>query len=254
MDNFYRVMAPYYDQDHADFLHGDDIRIYVDLAQAHPGLVLEMGCGTGRVLLPLARAGLTVHGIDASQPMLEQLRLALIGEPLEVRERVAYSHVDLRSFELFRTFGLILAPGMVLHSFIERADQRRWLRNVRRHLAPGGEFCFDTFQFDYQRLSAPVEWAQDVDRIDSRSGHHVRRFVRCLHEPELQRFRCEMRWVVDNASGQTLIDESAGVMQRWFTRFELENLLELEGLRVLEWLSCLANDPWVRIVRAGAIR
>jgi len=252
MDEFYRVMAPYYDHDHSNFLGGEDIALYLDLARALPGPVLEMGCGTGRVSLPLARAGIVIHGVDSSQSMLEQLRLSLAKEPREVQERLIWSQGDLRSLNLGRHFRLILAPGMVLHSFLERADQLAWLHCVRRHLAPDGELCFDTFQFDYQRLAAPsTEWAQDVDRLDTRTGRRVRRFVRCIHEPEFQRFRCEMRWVVDDPFGQNVIDETAGVMQRWFTRFELENLLELEGFRVIEWRSGLAKDPWARIVRAA---
>jgi len=118
--------------------------------------------------------------------------------------------------------------------------------------------AFDVFQPDYRRLLAPAdEWVQDVDRVDSRTGRRVRRLVRCVHEPEFQRFRVEMRWVTEDAAGRTVAQESASVMQRWFTRGELENLLELEGFRIADYWGSFAGEPFgkgspAQIVRAVA--
>ncbi|HZT33694.1 MAG TPA: methyltransferase domain-containing protein [Bryobacteraceae bacterium] len=245
LDSFYRLIAPYYDADYADYLNGADIRFYQRLAEAQAGPVLEMGCGTGRVLLPLARAGVEMHGMDASLAMLEQLYDKLRAEPAEVRNRVVLTQGDIRSTSAGRQFLLIFAAGNVLHSFLERPDQRAWLANVRRHLEAGGAFWFDVFQMDYRRLlSSPDEWIVDTDRKEAASGHHVRRFSRCRHEPEWQRFRVEMRWVTEDAAGKIITENSASVMQRWFTRGELENLLELEGFQVTDYLGSFAADPF----------
>src|SRR5512139_888014 len=92
LDAFYRVIAPYYEQDYADLLQGADIAFYRRMAEVCGGPVLEMGCGTGRVLLPLARAGIAMHGMEASLAMLEQLRASLDREPAPVRDRVALTH------------------------------------------------------------------------------------------------------------------------------------------------------------------
>ena len=148
LDAFYRAIAPYYDRDYAGMLGGADIAFYRRLAEAAGGPVLEMGCGTGRVLLPIARAGVVAHGMDSSEAMLQQFRASLEAEPPEVRARVALTAGDIRSRDLGARFPLVMAAGNVLHSFLQRADQRAWLANARRHLASAGALCFDVFQFD----------------------------------------------------------------------------------------------------------
>ena len=245
LDAFYRAIAPNYDEDYAGILKGVDVEFYRRMAEASGGPALELGCGTGRVLLPLARAGFVMHGMDSSAAMLDQLRATLGAEPAEVRDRVSLTHGDIRSTDTGRRFPLAIAPGNVLHSFLERSEQRAFLGNARRHLLPGGALVFDVFQFDYRRLLTPAdEWVQDVDRIDSQTGLRMRRFARVEHEPEFQRFRVEMRWVTEDAAGQIVSEETAAVMQRWFTRGELEILLELEGFRIADYWGSFAGEPF----------
>ena len=257
LDAFYRVIAPYYDGDYADLLGGADIAFYRRLAETSGGPVLEMGCGTGRVLLPIARAGVAAHGMDASEAMLDQFRATLRAEPDEVRGRVALVQGDIRSLDLGRRFPLVIAAGNVPHSFLERRDQRAWLANARRHLAPGGALCFDVFQFDYPRLSAPADWVVDAERTDAASGRRLRRFSRCDHEPEFQRFRVEMRWVAEDSEGRTVEEERASLMQRWYTHGELECLLEMEELTITDTWGNFSGEAFGKgathqIVRAVA--
>jgi SAM-dependent methyltransferase len=254
LDAFYRTIAPYYDGDYEGLFNGEDVAFYRGLAEAAPGPVLEMGCGTGRVLLPLAKAGVTMYGMDQSLAMLKQLCDRLQREDSAVRERVTVVHGDIRWADAGR-FPLIIAACNVLHSFPERRDQRAWLRNVRRHLTPGGAFCFDVFQFEYERLLIPANtWNLQFDRTDPASGHRTRRYYRCDHEPELQRFRLEFRWVVEDADGKGLSDESASVMQRWYTRGELENLLELEGFEIADYWGGFGQEPFDRGSRVQIVR
>lgn len=243
LEAFYDAIAPHYDGDYAGLLGGADIAFYTALAQDSGGPVLETGCGTGRVLLPVARSGVTVHGMDASAAMLERLRAKLDIEPADVRGRVTTTLGDIRSTELGARFALVFAAGNVLHSFLDRADQRAWFRNVRRHLAPRGSFCFDVFQPDYRRLLSS-EWIEDANYPDPATGGRTRRFTRCLHELEWQRFRVEMRWVKENAAGEIESEKSASVMQRWFTRGELENLLDLEGFHIADYWGSFAREPF----------
>ena len=244
LETYYQVAAPFYDDDYADVWHGEDIEFYCGLATECGGPVLEMGCGTGRVLLPLARAGIGMHGVDCSPVMLARLRTSLSDEPKDVQERVALTCGDIRCLDVGARFPLVSAPGHVVQSFLERGDQRAWLRNVRRHLAPDGALCFDAFQPDYRRIIAPPEWVADVDRIDPVSGHRFRRFTRISHEPEFQRFRVEMRWLIEDNHGTEIEESSAVIRQRWFTRGELENLLELEGFRITHYWGSFKRTPF----------
>lgn len=84
-----------------------DVAFFVELAQATGGPVLEAGCGTGRVLIPTARAGYEITGLDLSSAMLAVCRANLAAEPVEVQARVQLVEADMGDFDLGRTFGLI---------------------------------------------------------------------------------------------------------------------------------------------------
>ncbi|HUC40812.1 MAG TPA: class I SAM-dependent methyltransferase, partial [Gemmatimonadales bacterium] len=85
-----------------------DVAFYVDEAKRAPGggPVLEVGCGTGRILLPIAHAGAAITGIDGSHQMLERCRAKLAAESREVQARVHLAQHDMRDFVLGTTFSL----------------------------------------------------------------------------------------------------------------------------------------------------
>ena len=80
-----RITAKYYDAAYAAKQDLVDAPFYVELARKHGGPVLEVGCGTGRLLLPIAREGIEIHGVDNSPAMLKVLKTHIENEPPEVR-------------------------------------------------------------------------------------------------------------------------------------------------------------------------
>lgn len=238
---FYDLWADLYDADYEALGWRDDLALYRELARAAGGPVLEMGCGSGRVLLELARSGVEVSGLDLSPEMLAVLGRRLAAEPPEVRERVKRLVVgDARDAEPAERFALVIAPFRVVQHFVERADQRAWLANVTRHLAPGGELVFDVFQTNYRYLAEASFTVTDVERTDA-GGRPVRRTVHVEHRPEAQTFSMRMEWVLgEGAAAET---RAAETTVRWFTRAELENLLELAGFRVLEVWGDFDRSP-----------
>jgi len=112
-----------------------DIGFYVDEAKATRGNVLEVGCGTGRILLPIARAGSTITGIDGSKQMLERCRANLSAQPAAVQRRVNLVLNEMRTFDLGATYSLIIAPFRVVQHLTTIDDQLRFLAIVARHLA-----------------------------------------------------------------------------------------------------------------------
>ncbi|NMB75690.1 MAG: class I SAM-dependent methyltransferase [Myxococcales bacterium] len=135
MDEGYYAHPVRYDAEYASFTA--DVGFYLSRARAAAGRVLELGCGTGRVLLPLARAGLPIDGLDSSEPMLEALRR--VGPPSSTRLHLA----DMRDFELPESYRLVIAPLNALMHLLCDDDLRACLRCVRRCLAPGGRLLFD---------------------------------------------------------------------------------------------------------------
>jgi SAM-dependent methyltransferase len=130
----------YYDHIYRSRRH--DVRFYVEMARRHGGPVLELGCGTGRVTLALAREGFEVVGVDALPSMLEQANAKLAKLPAAVRARVELRRGDLRRVRLRRRFALVIAPFNVFMHLYERRDVERALATCHTHLRPRGRLAF----------------------------------------------------------------------------------------------------------------
>jgi SAM-dependent methyltransferase len=150
--NSYRIAAKYYDGAYASMRDLTDAPFYLELARERGGPVLEIGCGTGRVLLPIARAGIEIHGVDNSGPMLAVLKDALDREPPEVRDRVTLQNGDMREFRLHQKFSLVTIPFRPMQHMHTVADQIAALTTAAAHVAEGGILAFDVFYPKFERL------------------------------------------------------------------------------------------------------
>jgi SAM-dependent methyltransferase len=128
----------------------DDLAMYRDFALAADGDVLELGCGTGRLLVPLAQVGYHVTGLDVSRPMLDVAagKIAQAG----LQERVELVQGSLDDFDLQSRFSLIIIPINTFMHCYDLEQQLACLRCVRRHLLPGGQLVIDVFHPDFQSL------------------------------------------------------------------------------------------------------
>ena len=118
-------------------LHLEDLPFWLELASQSDGPILELGCGTGRVLIPLAQAGHRVVGIDHDLAMLRYLRTSL---PMHARFDLFLIAADITDFWLNPRSGLILLPCNTL-STLSQAERQACLACTRRHLQPGGTFA-----------------------------------------------------------------------------------------------------------------
>jgi len=143
--------APFYDWENAQTLGRRDVAFWRRAASAARGPVLELGCGTGRVSLPLARAGIRLVGIDRSAPMLARARKAVArafrrasARSANASRSVRFVRGDIRAlpFEA-RAFAMVLAPYGILQSLVRPRDLTAALASVARVLAPGGTFGID---------------------------------------------------------------------------------------------------------------
>jgi SAM-dependent methyltransferase len=155
--------APFYDWENARTLGRRDVAFWTRVAAEANGSVLELGCGTGRVTLPLARAGIHIVGVDRSAPMLERarrravaMRRRLIANPKPLtpnpkpltpnpKPRIpVFARADIRALP-FRTraFAMVLAPYGILQSLIRPRDLTATLESVARVLPRGTTFGID---------------------------------------------------------------------------------------------------------------
>ncbi len=140
---YFRSTARHYDAACAADTRLRDIPFYVDLAKSDNGSVLEVGCGTGRILLPTARAGISIDGLDFSPEFLAILREKLCGEAPEVQARVSLYLEDMRSFSLGKTYHLMTIPFGPLQHLFTVDDQLAAFRCCHAHLNAGGRIAFN---------------------------------------------------------------------------------------------------------------
>jgi ubiquinone/menaquinone biosynthesis C-methylase UbiE len=130
--------ARFYDWENARTLGRRDVPFWRNLAKQAGGPVLELGCGTGRISLPLGRAGVQVVGIDRSERMLAKARLRT--RRARLTNRVRLVRADIRFTPFAKPFPLVMAPYGILQSLLREKDLSATLKEVRRVLEPGGTF------------------------------------------------------------------------------------------------------------------
>ena len=133
--------APYYDWENRQTVGRRDIAFWSGFARRAPArqAVLELGCGTGRVAIPVARDGTTVIGIDRSASMLARAWSRV--RRAKLQSRVKLIRGDIRHLPFpDRTFPLVMAPYGILQSLLDERMLSATLQDVRRVLARNGTF------------------------------------------------------------------------------------------------------------------
>jgi SAM-dependent methyltransferase len=136
--------SPFEDAEIYDALFGDfrwDLDFYLSLAKESRGPVLEVACGTGRVMIPCLEAGVDIDGLDLYPEMLDRLRMKAVAKGLAAR----VFEGDMRDFALPRRYALAMIPFNGFVHCLTSADQIAALSACRRHLAPGGALVFNVF-------------------------------------------------------------------------------------------------------------
>jgi SAM-dependent methyltransferase len=227
----------YYTQAYRD--RSADVAYYVALARRAKGPVLEYGVGNGRVALPLARAGVTLVGVDASAPMLSDLKTQLGKEAPEVRARVRLREGDMRRVQLKQRFALVIAPFNTLLHLYTRRDVERFLQRVREHLAPGGRFVFDYSMPRVADLAVDPERKYGVPRFKHPSRGLVRYAERFAYDPLGQVLWCNMEFVPADGSDGWRVP----LTHRQFFPQELAALLHYNGFEQQSWTADFKDEP-----------
>ena len=153
----YDLEASFYD---VVFDKEDDIPLYTEYSGKADGAVLECGCGTGRVIIPLARKGFTILGIDTNEKMLAIAREKLAKEPSEVQRRVKLIKADMKTFKLEETFSLCIIPFSTFLHMLTVEDQEACLKTISKHLNPKGRIIISVFNPDLSRPLGVVRLGQ----------------------------------------------------------------------------------------------
>ena len=229
-DDPYAVLPELYDLEHAGF--SDDIDLYLRLAEVVGDPILELGCGTGRVLAPLAAAGRRVTGIDRSPPMLNRARTAL--EEGGVGDHAVL--VEGSMAEADRApggpFGLVIFSLNGLMHLTTGTDQRAALTAARQALDPRGMLIIDALSPNPELLATFDGRVQHEGSWRNTDATNVDRFTSRTHSPAEQRIDTELWYDLTDAEGQ-IRRVRTGFSMRYLVASELTLLLEVTGY--VEW-------------------
>jgi SAM-dependent methyltransferase len=234
---FIRADHPWGDADLARlydiFPFAADLPFYRDVAAEQGGRVLELACGSGRVLVPLAQAGCQVVGLDASPHMLALAREKLAATGPEVADRVHLMQGDMRSFTIEGTFDLALIAANSFAYLIGRADQLRVLANVAAHLRPGGRLALDLLNpSPVWLLEPPGSLRQDLLQHVPEQGMTVARTETVVSTDLAAQVRVIRSAYEVVARDGSVTKRFVEWPMRYTYRFEAEHLLERAGFAV----------------------
>jgi len=222
-----------------DAVYGDrdDLGFWRAMAAlAGGGPLLEIGCGTGRVLLALARAGHEVTGLDLSASMIERARLKLSAEAPEVRDRVHLVVGDMTSFDLGRRFAAVISPFGGFQHLTTVDQQLACLACCRAHLRPGGTLVLDLFNPSPVPTDClqdePADAEDEATLVEWTAGRRIRSWITVVgYRPAEQVNECELVCEIVQADGSSRRISEAFPL-RYLFRFELEHLLVRAGFEL----------------------
>lgn len=141
LSEYNRTDAGFYDR----FSTGidGDVAYCVEAAREAGGPVLEIGCDTGRIMIPIAESGVSIVGLDRAPAMLDIAREKVAGLPADTRQRVRLVESDMRAFDLDQRFNLVVVPYRTLNYMLTEEDQRGTLMRINDHLCENGRLVFD---------------------------------------------------------------------------------------------------------------
>ena len=219
--------APFYDWENAQTLGRRDLPFWRRAALKAHGPVLELGCGTGRVTKPLARAGVDIVGIDRSAPMLERARGGRL-----VRG-------DIRALPFAaRSFSMVLAPYGILQSLTKPRDLAATLASVARVVERGGIFGIDL-------VPDVPKWREYANKVQlrGRSGGADLTLIESVRQDRRRRLTTFEQRYVERRNGRTR-DHCFELVFRTLSVPEMSRQLERAGFRVEAVLGDYQGSAW----------
>lgn len=210
----------------------DDIPFYVAEA-ARANAVLELGCGTGRVAVPIAQSGIDVVGIDSSRAMLDRARRKATAA--DASNRFTPVHADMRDFTLDRKFDLVIIPFRGFLSLLSVEDQIRALTAIKRHLSPNGRLILDIFVPDVNMLAQEGDIPYHFrDVTDPASGNRIVIWNQASYDAynQIMSIRTTLEELDDFGEVRRKLYRDFAL--RYIFRWEMNHLLSACGYRILD--------------------
>ncbi len=214
-----------HDSQFAYLFQQPDIDFWIQLAKVHGPRVLELACGTGRITIPVAEAGIAIDGVDFSESMLRVARQRAHEQGLPI----SFVQADIRGLTLGTCYDFIFLPSGTISHLLTRSDLETFLASAHRILSPGGIIALDVHNPTNTWLRAlPL----DTHPVQASFQNHVTKETVAVetvrhYASDTQIFTIEHRYTFADASSQ----EATIVLRAYFPQ-ELEALLYYNGFTV----------------------
>jgi SAM-dependent methyltransferase len=238
--DYYGMLAATWDLWRDDTANWSDRHFYLDLVRRYGEPVLDIGCGTGRLLLDYAGLGVDIDGIDNSPEMLEFCRAK--AQKLDLEPGIYL--LDILADELPRDYRTILAPSSVLQLMTAPGAAGRMLAACYDHLLPGGVFAA-SFAFDW-RPGEPLDsgWELVFEKVRPEDGATVRHWSREMRDPEQQFWHAESRFEVEQDGRIVAAEEQRRSPEgRWYTQEQATALYREAGFAHIELYDGFTFTP-----------
>jgi SAM-dependent methyltransferase len=230
-------LVRYYDVFSGSNAPEGDISFYVTQATNAGDPVLELASGTGRVLIPIAQAGVEITGLDLSPAMLDVTQRRIDALPTDVQRNITLVEGDMTSFDLGKKFALILIPFNSFCLLTTAELQRACLGRISEHLEPGGRLAFSVFDPNIGIIAKHSGvMGSAVKRYkefaDPESGQRV--VVYDSRDYDLNAQLIAQEWVFETLDdrGSMISREYTTIRLRYLFRYEMQYLLELCGFEI----------------------
>jgi SAM-dependent methyltransferase len=237
-DSFTGFFAEFYDILHAGL---EDVDAYLDFGSRYGPRILELGSGTGRELIPLARAGFTVTGVDASADMMSICRQRLAYEPPEVRARVTLVQVDVLDLDLADRFDLAIAPCNFINYFTGQGESRKVLRTALRHLSGEGTFLLENGVPDLQYMRSINGLEQEFEFEHPLTGTTLLYRVTARYDFANQTEVDDME-LEEREDGRIVRVDKANETLAFYSPRQIRAMLRSEGFQISHEQGSLVED------------
>lgn len=233
------------------------VNFNLELARSYgQGGVLDMGCGTGLIMLPLLQDGFHVTGLDLSQEMVNQCSKKIAGQGIDA-DQYQLIQTSMADFDLQDKVSLALIPRSGFLHLLSTEDQISALQSINRNLVEGGHLSLNTFTPSYDIISERGHGKEEKPfyrtSFVNKSGNNVDIYNKMVYYHDTQLMKGEWTFEEKDEDGNSLAVVTRPVSMRWSFRSEMELLFRLTGFEVekvyggydMSEISYLSQLIWV---------
>ena len=226
--NTYFITGEEYDLQYQGYK--EDLKFYLSEIKKSKN-TLEIGCGTGRILLPDLEKGYSIEGLDGSKSMLKELRRKTKEKSFKAKIYFA----DMKNFKINKKYDLIIVPFRAFLHLNNVADQKKSLVNFNKHLKKEGKLILNFFNPNYERMvtkHGKMEFLSVVK--DPVTKNKIKLYANNFYFPSIQALKTTFIHEEVDKHNLLVAKRKYNLKLRYIFRYEFEHLLELTGFKALK--------------------